>query len=139
MKYRTLGKTGLEVSVIGLGTHQFSGEWAKDFREEEVEALLGRGRQLGINFIDTAECYGDHTVESLLGRALAKCRGDWIVATKFLSAFSATPKTSARTTVRVRPALITSARATNSRPCAGRSMFTLNSTLSTSDPAGIRL
>src|ERR1700682_2221481 len=83
MKYRTLGKTGLEVSVIGLGTHQFSGEWAKDFREEEVEALLGRGRQLGINFIDTAECYGDNTVESLLGRALAKCRGDWIVATKF--------------------------------------------------------
>jgi aryl-alcohol dehydrogenase-like predicted oxidoreductase len=83
MKYRPLGKTGLEVSVIGLGTHQFTGEWAKEFRESEVEALLEEARRLGINFLDTAECYGDHAVEELLGRAISRNRGDWIVATKF--------------------------------------------------------
>jgi aryl-alcohol dehydrogenase-like predicted oxidoreductase len=66
VKYRTLGKTGLSVSVIGLGTHQFSGEWAKEFTPGEVERMLGRARDLGINFLDTAECYGDHAVESVV-------------------------------------------------------------------------
>jgi len=83
MKYRPLGTTGLKVSVIGLGTHQFSGEWAKEFQAAEVEALLERAGRLGINLIDTAECYGDHAVEALLGKAILKNREDWIVATKF--------------------------------------------------------
>src|SRR5947209_4075208 len=83
MKYRPLGKTGLDVSVIGLGTHQFSGEWAKEFSASEVDSLLERARQLGINLIDTAECYGDHSVESLLGRSITKHRAHWILATKF--------------------------------------------------------
>src|ERR1700730_14698042 len=54
-----------------------------------------------------------------------------IVAINSLSEFPAMPKTSARTTVSVLPALITSARATNVSPCAGRSRFTLDSTLQT--------
>ena len=83
MKYRTLGRTGLEVSVIGLGTHQFSGEWAKQFSAAEVDQLLGRARELGINFIDTAECYGDHAVERVIGQSISRKRGDWILATKF--------------------------------------------------------
>ena len=49
MKYRTLGKTGLQVSVIGLGTHQFSGEWAKEYSAGEVERMLGRARELGMH------------------------------------------------------------------------------------------
>ena len=40
MKYRTLGKSGLRVSVIGLGTHQFSGEWGKIFTQKEVDELI---------------------------------------------------------------------------------------------------
>src|SRR5262245_30016656 len=83
MKFRQLGKTGLQVSVIGLGTHQFSGEWAMEFSVREVEQLLGPAGSLGINFLDTAECYGDHFVESLLGKAIGNHRSDWIVATKF--------------------------------------------------------
>lgn len=83
MKYRVLGKTGLRVSVIGLGTHQFSGEWAKAFQPAEVASLLSRARDLGINFLDTAECYGHHTVEGLLGQAMARNRADWLLATKF--------------------------------------------------------
>ncbi|MET1029762.1 aldo/keto reductase [Domibacillus tundrae] len=83
MKYRTLGKTGLNVSVVGIGTWQYGGEWGKDFEQKEVDAILNKAKELGINFIDTAECYGDHLSESLVGQAIQKEREDWIVATKF--------------------------------------------------------
>jgi len=83
MKYRKLGKTGLEVSVIGLGTWQFGGEWGKDFTQQEVDQILGRGQELGINLIDTAECYGDHLSEKLIGNAIRGKRSEWILATKF--------------------------------------------------------
>ncbi len=83
MKYRTLGSTGLEVSVIGLGTWQFGGEWGKDFTQNEVNTILGTAKDSGINLIDTAECYGDHLSESLIGNAIKADRDRWIVATKF--------------------------------------------------------
>ncbi|MFO7247145.1 MAG: aldo/keto reductase [Bacillota bacterium] len=83
MKYRRLGRTGLKVSVIGLGTWQFGGEWGKTFTQEEVNAILGRAKELGINFIDTAECYGDHLSEALIGQAIRGERDRWVVATKF--------------------------------------------------------
>lgn len=83
MKYRRLGKTGLRVSVIGVGTWQFGGEWGKNFSPQEVDAMLGRAKELGINLIDTAECYGDHLSEELVGHVTARNRGDWIIATKF--------------------------------------------------------
>ena len=83
MKYRTLGKTGQKVSVIGIGTWQFGGEWGKTFEQGEVDAMFRRGKELGINLIDTAECYGDHTSESLVGAAVQQDRDDWFIATKF--------------------------------------------------------
>lgn len=83
MKYRRLGKTELKVSVIGVGTWQFGGEWGKTFTQAEVDAILHQARDLGINFIDTAECYGDHLSESFIGKAIEKERDKWIVATKF--------------------------------------------------------
>jgi myo-inositol catabolism protein IolS len=83
MQYRRLGKTHLRVSVIGLGTWQFGGEWGKDFTQDEVNQIFAAARESGINLIDTAECYGDHTSESLIGNAIAADRDDWIVATKF--------------------------------------------------------
>ena len=84
MKYRRLGKTDLKVSVIGVGTWQFGGEWGMDFTQAEVDQILDKAKELGINLVDTAECYGDHLSEKLIGEYLKKDRReDWILATKF--------------------------------------------------------
>ncbi len=84
MNYRRLGKTELKVSVIGVGTWQFGGEWARDYSQAEVDAILDQAAELGVNLVDTAECYGDHVSERLIGDYLARRdRGCWIVATKF--------------------------------------------------------
>lgn len=83
MKYRRLGKTEIMVSVIGIGAWQFGGEWGKEFEQKEVNAILNRASELGINLVDTAECYGDHVSERLIGNALHAHRHEWIIATKF--------------------------------------------------------
>jgi len=83
MKYRRLGRTGLRVSVIGVGTWQLGGEWGKQFEQGEVNAILSRAGEVGINLIDTAECYGDHMAERLIGGAIQGRRDQWILATKF--------------------------------------------------------
>lgn len=83
MKYRTLGQTRLDVSVIGVGTWQFGGEWGKDFTQKEVDDILFTAKETGINFLDTAECYGDHLSETFIGDFLLRDqREDWVVATK---------------------------------------------------------
>jgi myo-inositol catabolism protein IolS len=83
MKYRRLGKTGLQVSVIGVGTWQLGGEWGRRFTQHEVDELLGRAQTLGVNLVDTAECYGDHLAEAHIGAAIHHHREHWVVATKF--------------------------------------------------------
>lgn len=83
MKYRRLGKTDMRVSVIGLGTWQFGGEWGKDFEHAEVDAIIKTAADCGINLIDTAECYGDHLSEKFIGKTIKGQRDKWIVATKF--------------------------------------------------------
>ena len=83
MKYRRLGQTGIKVSVIGIGTWQYGGEWGKTFTDSEVSGILGRGLELGFNLIDTAECYGDHLSEELVGKATKVNRHEWVIATKF--------------------------------------------------------
>jgi len=84
MHYKILGSTGLRVSVIGLGTWQFGGEWGRNFSQAEADAILDRAAELGLNLIDTAECYGDHLSEGLIGDYLSRHdRSRWIVATKF--------------------------------------------------------
>ena len=83
MKYRRLGKTDLKVSVVGVGTWQFGGAWGKEFELSEVKEMFEAAKECGINLIDTAECYGDHTSERLIGRALEKERDEWVIATKF--------------------------------------------------------
>lgn len=57
MLYRRLGQTGMSVSVVGIGAWQFGGEWGKTFESKEVRELFNVARDLGINLVDTAECY----------------------------------------------------------------------------------
>jgi aryl-alcohol dehydrogenase-like predicted oxidoreductase len=84
MRYRILGSTGLHTSVIGLGTWQFWGEWGRAFSQADADPILDKAAELGINLIDTAECYGDRVSESLIGDYLSRRdRARWIVATKF--------------------------------------------------------
>ena len=83
MKYRNVRNTNLNVSVIGIGTHQFAGEWGKTFTSSEVNRILNKAYDLGINLIDTAPNYGNHLSEKLIGNAISKNRNGWIIATKF--------------------------------------------------------
>ncbi|MFC0211102.1 aldo/keto reductase [Paenibacillus chartarius] len=84
MKFRKLGSTNLKVSVIGVGTWQFGGEWGVTYTQSEADAILDRAQELGINLIDTAECYGDHLSETFIGDYLSRRdRSRWVLATKF--------------------------------------------------------
>ena len=84
MQYRPLGSTGLEVSAVGVGTWQLGGEWGVDFAQSDVDAILDAAADAGVNVIDTAECYGDHRSEALIGDYLSRRdRSRWIIATKF--------------------------------------------------------
>jgi aryl-alcohol dehydrogenase-like predicted oxidoreductase len=53
------------------------------FEQVEVDAILAKAAEIGLNLIDTAECYGDHLAERLIGRALKGQRHKWVIATKF--------------------------------------------------------
>jgi len=82
MRYRNLGETGLRVSEISLGTWAFGGDWGT-VGEEEAYAALNRAVDLGVNFLDTADVYGDGRSEGLIGRLLKDRPDDEIlVATK---------------------------------------------------------
>jgi len=83
MKYRRLGKTQMKVSVVGVGAWQLGGEWGKNFEQAEADAMIDKAAEMGINLIDTAECYGDHLSEKLVGNAIKGGREKWIIATKF--------------------------------------------------------
>ena len=112
MKYRRLGRTNLRVSVVGVGTWQFGGEWGKAFDQPEVDAMFRRAKALGINLIDTAECYGDHTSEAFIGNAIRSDRASWVVATKFGHKFHRPfERTDHRSAADVRPQVEASLRA----------------------------
>lgn len=83
MNYRTLGKTDIKVSVVGIETHQWSGMGGRFFSVQDIRAILKRAEKSGINFIDTGECYFFHAAERLIGEAFGKHRNKWIIATKF--------------------------------------------------------
>src|SRR5487761_1492147 len=71
MEARTLGKTGLEVGVIGLGCWQFGGDWG-DVSDADALATLHAAADAGVTFFDTADVYGDGRSEQLVGRFLAE-------------------------------------------------------------------
>ena len=82
MEYRTLGKTGIQVSAISLGTWQVGGKWGSEFIHTTADEILNKAVDAGINFIDTADVYGDGESEKAVGR-LVRSRSEKIyVATK---------------------------------------------------------
>jgi len=81
MKYRMLGKTGLRVSVIGLGTMVHAGHFGP-MKDEESLGAIETALDLGVNFIDTSDAYGAGYSETLLGNALKGRRDKVILATK---------------------------------------------------------
>jgi aryl-alcohol dehydrogenase-like predicted oxidoreductase len=81
MKYRMLGKTGLRVSVIGLGTMVHAGHFGP-MKDEESLGAIETALELGVNFIDTSDAYGAGYSETLLGNALKGRREKVILATK---------------------------------------------------------
>jgi aryl-alcohol dehydrogenase-like predicted oxidoreductase len=90
MKYAAIGRTGLEVSALGLGCMGMSENYGPSSDAENV-AVLGRAQELGINFLDTADSYGPHRNEELIGRFLSGRRAQFVVATKFGFVRSADP------------------------------------------------
>ena len=82
MNYRKLGKTGFDISEISLGTWQVGGKWGNDFSHETADRILNTAVDSGINFIDTADVYGDGESEKAVGH-FVKSRSERIyVATK---------------------------------------------------------
>lgn len=90
MEMRTLGRTGLSVSALGLGCMGMS-EFYGPSDEAQNLNTLARALELGINFLDTADMYGPHTNEELLGRFLKGQRDRVVLATKFAVIRSSDP------------------------------------------------
>ncbi|GER70085.1 aldo/keto reductase [Weizmannia acidilactici] len=83
MQKRTLGKSGLEVSTIGLGCMGMSHGYGPAADKKEMISLIHAAIDRGVTFFDTAEVYGPYINEELVGEALAPYKGKVVIATKF--------------------------------------------------------
>jgi aryl-alcohol dehydrogenase-like predicted oxidoreductase len=83
MQKRTLGKSGLEVSALGLGCMGLSYGYGPATEKEQAIKLIRAAYEGGVTFFDTAEAYGPNLNEELLGEALAPFRDKVVIATKF--------------------------------------------------------
>ena len=80
MRYRTLGRTGLEVSEIGIGGAVFAGTSHGPFDETDAIAAIRTALETGVNYIDTSRHYGPS--EEIIGKVLTNYTGDYIICTK---------------------------------------------------------
>jgi aryl-alcohol dehydrogenase-like predicted oxidoreductase len=83
MEKRQLGRSGLEVSALGLGCMGISFAYGPALEKEKAISLVRAAFDHGVTFFDTAEAYGPYTNEELLGKALAPIREQVVIATKF--------------------------------------------------------
>jgi aryl-alcohol dehydrogenase-like predicted oxidoreductase len=83
MQKRQLGKSGLEVSALGLGCMSMSFGYGPAGDVQEMISLIRKAVELGVTFFDTAEVYGPFSNEELVGEALAPFHGKVVIATKF--------------------------------------------------------
>src|SRR6266571_63820 len=104
MQKRKLGKSNLEVSVLGLGCMGMSFGYGPAGEKQEMISLIRSAVERGITFFDTAEVYGPYTNEELVGEALSPFRGKVAIATKF--GFKLDPNTGKQAGLDSRPAHI---------------------------------
>src|SRR2546430_16537218 len=83
MQKRKLGKRGLEVSALGLDCMGMSQSYGTPPDKQAMISLIRTAVERGVTFFDTAEIYGPHTNEELVGEALAPLRAQVVIATKF--------------------------------------------------------
>ena len=79
MEYCFLGKTGIQVSPLCMGTMTFG----KEADKAAAKAIFNRCRDVGINFFDSANVYSDGKSEAILGELIADCRDEMVISTKF--------------------------------------------------------
>jgi len=101
MQKRKLGRSNLEVSVLGLGCMGMSFGYGPAGDKQEMISVIRAAVERGVTFFDTAEVYGPFTNEELVGEALAPFRGKVVIATKF--GFKLDPKTSKQAGLDSRP------------------------------------
>src|SRR5215213_3471324 len=101
MNKRQLGRSGLEVSALGLGCMGLSFAYGSPVSRGDGIALLRAAVERGVTFFDTAEVYGPFTNEELVGEALAPLRDEVVIATKF--GFDIDPDTRKQRGVNSRP------------------------------------
>src|SRR5664280_172245 len=89
MDYRPLGRTGVQVSPLCLGTMMF-GPWGNQDVDDSIR-VIHRALDAGINFVDTADVYSDGESEVIVGKALQGRRDDVVLATKFFIPMSDVP------------------------------------------------
>ncbi len=82
MKHRKLGKTGFQISEISLGTWQVGGRWGEPFSRKNAEGIINQAIDSGINFIDTADVYGNGLSEKMVGEVVRSRSERVFVATK---------------------------------------------------------
>src|SRR4051794_16694053 len=89
MEHHRLGRTGVSVSKLCLGAMMF-GSWGNTDHDESVR-IIHAALDAGINFIDTADVYGDGESEEIVGKALTGRRDDIVLATKFFNPMGEDP------------------------------------------------
>ena len=85
--YRYLGRSALKVSPLSLGTMMF-GQLTPD---DEAFRIIDKAREQGINFIDTADVYGNGASETVVGKGIKASRDHWVLATKFVNSHNKGP------------------------------------------------
>jgi aryl-alcohol dehydrogenase-like predicted oxidoreductase len=83
MKKRILGKSGLEVSALGLGCMGMTFSFPPFPEKKDMIVFIRKSVELGVTFFDTAEVYGPYNNEELVGEALEPLKGQVVIATKF--------------------------------------------------------
>src|SRR2546425_12793589 len=101
MQKRKLGKSDLEVSVLGLGCMGMSFGYGPAGEKQEMISVIRAAVERGITFFDTAEVYGPYTNEELVGEAFAPFRRKVMIATKF--GFKLDPNTGKQARLGSRP------------------------------------